>query len=102
MAVVAKAQRDATVVSRLDWAITRFGGPYANPPAELIEAQVVQLSPKERTDLADKIWLIVHSSEDVDAAWDVEVARRMAEVDSGAVECVPRDTVMAELRTKLR
>ena len=71
-------------------------------PTELIEAQVVQLSPKERADLADKLWLIVHSREDVDAAWDVEVARRMAEVDSDAMQCVPWDTVMAELRTKLR
>ena len=71
-------------------------------PTELIEAQAMQLSPKERADLADKLWLSVHSREDVDAAWDVEVARRIAEVDSGTVQCVPWDTVMAELRTQLR
>lgn len=31
-------------------------------PTELIEAQAMQLSPKERADLADKLWLSVHSS----------------------------------------
>ena len=70
-------------------------------PTELIEAQAMQLSPKERAELADKRCLSVHSREDVDAAWDVAVARRMAKVDSGTVQCVPWDTVMAALRTQL-
>ena len=71
-------------------------------PSELIEALAMKLSPMERVDLADRLWLSVHSKEEVDAAWDVEIARRIAEVDSGAVPCLPWDTVMAEQRAKLR
>lgn len=60
----------------------------------------MQLTPRERADLADKLWLSVHSKEDVDAAWDAEIARRIEQIDSGEVECIPWETVMAELRTK--
>ena len=38
----------------------------------------------------------------VEAAWDEEIARRIAEIDSGAVQCVLSETVMAELRATLR
>ena len=36
----------------------------------------------------------------VDAAWEAEIARRIQQIDSGAVECVPWETVMAEMRSK--
>jgi putative addiction module component (TIGR02574 family) len=67
---------------------------------EIIEAEAMKLSPGERADLADKLWLSVHSQEEVDAAWDAEIARRIRQIDSGEVECVPWETVMAELRAK--
>ena len=70
-------------------------------PQEIVEAQAMKLSPTERADLADKLWLSVHSREEVDAAWDAEIARRIRQVDAGEVECVPWATVMAELRAKL-
>lgn len=69
-------------------------------PMEIIEAEAMKLSPGERADLADKLWLSVHSQEEVDAAWDAEIARRIQQIDSGEVECVPWETVMAELRAK--
>jgi hypothetical protein len=31
------------------------------------------------------------SPEDVENAWDVEIARRLAEIDSGAVKLIPSD-----------
>lgn len=70
-------------------------------PIEIIEAEAMKLSPSERADLADKLWLSVHSKEEIDAAWDAEVARRIEEMDSGEVEGIPWETVMAELRAKL-
>ena len=36
----------------------------------------------------------------VDAAWEAEIARRIQQIDSGEVECVPWETVLAELRTR--
>ena len=70
-------------------------------PQEIVEAQAMKLSPTERADLADKLWLSVHSRDEVDAAWDAEIARRIRQIDAGEVECVPWATVMAELRAKL-
>jgi putative addiction module component (TIGR02574 family) len=71
-------------------------------PTELVEAQAMKLTPTERADLADKLWLSVHSKEEVHAAWEVEIARRIAEMDAGEVQGIPWETVMAEARAKLR
>ena len=70
-------------------------------PQEFVEAQAMKLSPTERADLADKLWLSVHSRDEVDAAWEEEIARRIRQIDAGEVECVPWASVMAELRAKL-
>lgn len=70
-------------------------------PQEIVETQAMKLSPTERADLADKLWLSVHSRDEVDAAWEEEIVRRIRQVDAGEVECVPWATVMAELRAKL-
>ena len=71
-------------------------------PIEAVEAQAMKLAPSERADLADKLWLSVHSKEEVDAAWDAEIAGRIRQVDSGEVECIPWEEAMAELGAKLR
>lgn len=69
-------------------------------PRELIQAEAMKLSPDERADLAEMLWLSVHSPEEVEAAWDEEIAHRVRQIDAGEVECVPWDTVMTELRAK--
>ena len=70
-------------------------------PQEIVETQAMKLSPTERADLADKLWLSVHSRDEVDAAWEEEIVRRIRQIDAGEVECVPWATVMAELRAKV-
>ena len=69
-------------------------------PIEIVEAEAMKLTPRERADLADKLWVSAQSEEDVDAAWDAEIARRIRQIDSGEVECLPWDTVMSDLRVK--
>lgn len=69
-------------------------------PIETIEAEAMKLSPGERADLAERLWHSVHSAEEVEAAWDEEIARRVQQIDAGEVECIPWDTVIARLRTK--
>lgn len=61
------------------------------------------LSEKERASLAG---LLIESLEsevdpDVDEAWRVEIERRLAELDSGAVETVPWETVKAKLLQRM-
>jgi putative addiction module component (TIGR02574 family) len=39
---------------------------------------------------------------DVDRAWDEEIRRRVAELDSGTAELTPADEVFAEIRARPR
>jgi putative addiction module component (TIGR02574 family) len=62
----------------------------------------MQLTPDERVDLAEKLWVSVDTPEAIAAAWDEEIARRVAQLDAGEVETVPAEQVLAELRARLK
>ena len=70
-------------------------------PVQVIEAEAMKLSPTDRADLADRLWLSVNSAAEIDAAWDAEIARRIAQIDSGEVECIPWDKVVSQALAKL-
>lgn len=40
--------------------------------------------------------------EDVEQAWVAEVSRRVAELDAGAMETLPLETVIAQLKQRIR
>ncbi len=67
-------------------------------PIEAVEAEAMKLSPSERADLADKLWLSVHSLDEVETAWEAEIAHRIEELDAGRTESIPYEVVRAELR----
>ncbi len=69
-------------------------------PIEIVEAEAMKLTPNERVDLADKLWASAHSAAEVDAAWEAEIERRIRQIDGGEVQCIPWETVMAEMRGK--
>ncbi len=57
------------------------------------------LSPEERVQLAEEILATVHEQdEEVDAAWDAEIQRRIAEVENGTARLIPAEEVFARLR----
>ncbi len=68
---------------------------------EQLKAEAMKFSPEERADLADWLWLSVASREEVKAAWDAEIERRIRQLDSGEVEGIPGEEVLAELRATL-
>ena len=70
--------------------------------AEQIKAEAMKLSPEERADLADWLWINATPREEVSAAWDAEIARRIAEIDAGTVELIPGEEVLARIDEKLR
>ena len=70
--------------------------------AEQIKAEAMKLSPEERADLADWLWISATPREEVKAAWDTEIARRIAEIDAGTVELIPGEEVLARVDEKLR
>lgn len=69
---------------------------------EQIKAEAMKLPPEVRADLADWLWVSVESRESVQAAWDVEIARRIEELESGNVELIPGEEVFAKIDKKLR
>ena len=62
-----------------------------------------QLSERERAELALALIESLDGEVDtgVDEAWQVEIERRIAEIDRGEVELIPGDEVFARLRRKL-
>jgi putative addiction module component (TIGR02574 family) len=68
---------------------------------EQIQSEAMKLTPQERADLADRLWISVASHEEVSAAWDAEIERRIRQIESGEVETFPHEVVMAELKAKL-
>ncbi len=65
-----------------------------------LDAEAMKRMPRERVEVADTRWPSADSKEEVDTAWEAEIARRIQQIDSGDVECIPWEAVMAELRRK--
>lgn len=72
-----------------------------------IEAQALQLSLKERSELAHRLIVSIDgepedSPEVITKAWDDEIARRVAEIDAGTATLIPHEEVFAEIDNMLR
>jgi putative addiction module component (TIGR02574 family) len=66
---------------------------------EELARRAKELSPDERVQLAEEILATVHEADDeVDAAWDAEIRRRVAEIENGTAELIPAEEVFARLR----
>jgi putative addiction module component (TIGR02574 family) len=70
--------------------------------AEQLKATLAQLPAGDRAALA---YYLIHSLDegadpDAEAAWDAELARRLAEIRSGQAVGEPAERVFAELRAK--
>ena len=70
-------------------------------PLEALEAEVLRLSPAERSQLLDRVVASLDVDSALDAAWDREAARRDAEVESGASILVAGREVLARLRAEV-
>ena len=62
-----------------------------NAPAEKLFEEALRLPDTARAELAACLIqsLDTKTDEDVEAAWDVEIGRRIAELDAGLVEPIP-------------
>jgi len=66
---------------------------------EELSRRARELSPEERVLLAEGILATVHGvDEEVDAAWDAEINRRVAEIENGSAKLIPAEEVFARLR----
>lgn len=76
-------------------------------PLKQVEAEALELSVRERAQLAERLIasLDEEATEDraeVERAWAEEIKRRVAEIESGTVELIPAEEVFSELRNRLR
>jgi putative addiction module component (TIGR02574 family) len=70
-----------------------------SPTAEKLLKQVLTLDEKDRASVAGLLIESLHGPADpgVEEAWDVEIRRRVEELESGAVETVPWQVVRERL-----
>ena len=69
---------------------------------EQVREAAMQLSEEERQALAWELIDSVQKEPGYDEAWAEEIARRLEELDSGRVELIPAEVVLAELREMRR
>ena len=61
------------------------------------------LPPEDRVRLAEELLATVQEVDaEVELAWDEEIKRRIAEIDSGTAKLVPAEEVFAEVRRLLK
>ncbi|HEX3526741.1 MAG TPA: addiction module protein [Thermoanaerobaculia bacterium] len=68
-------------------------------PMKQLKSQLAQLSARDKAELASfLLGSLEPEDEGVAAAWDLEIARRVDEIQSGRASGTPAEEVFAELR----
>jgi putative addiction module component (TIGR02574 family) len=73
-------------------------------PLEELTAQAKTLPPEDRARLVEELLESLEPAPDpeVEAAWDREIERRVAEVEAGTADLIPAEDVHAEARRLVR
>lgn len=70
---------------------------------EELSRQALTLAPEERVRLAEELLAAVQEVDaDVEAAWDEEIKRRVAEIEAGVAKLTPAAEVFAEVRRLIK
>ena len=65
---------------------------------EALEAELLNLPSTDRSRLLDKLIASLDADRAVEEAWMQEARRRDDEIESGAVQAIPGEVVLAKLR----
>ncbi|MDX1998669.1 MAG: addiction module protein [Thermoanaerobaculia bacterium] len=68
---------------------------------QAILEEALALDPDDRAALVETLRASLDTPA-IDRAWAAEIERRSAELESGAVEAIPAETVLAEARALLK
>ena len=68
---------------------------------EVLEAEVLQLAPVERSHLLERLIASLDLDPEVEEAWEREADRREAELESGSILAVSGQEAISRLRAKL-
>jgi putative addiction module component (TIGR02574 family) len=69
---------------------------------ERLETEALKLTPGERAALAQRLLESLDVDAEIEEAWAAEIERRIADVESGAVQVIPIDEALAQVRSSLR
>jgi len=74
-----------------------------NPPLEKVRSEALKLTDEERAKLAHDLVASLDGEieANVDQEWDLEVSRRLAEIDSGTAILIDRAEFSRRLRERL-
>ena len=73
---------------------------------EQVAENISELSPQDRKTLLARLIRELEpeenlSPEEIDAAWDQEISRRLEEIDSGKVKLIPAEEVFSKIQARL-
>ena len=69
---------------------------------ESVEAEAMKLSAEERAQLADRLIASLFEDAESEDAWEVEVERRIAEIEAGRSKLIPASEAIARARAALK
>jgi putative addiction module component (TIGR02574 family) len=69
---------------------------------EIVEAQALSLTPEERVQLADRLITSLFDDKYVEAAWAVEVERRIKDIENGRARLIPASEAIARERAAIK
>jgi len=70
---------------------------------EKVRTEALSLSESERAELAQSLVASLDgpADSDVDTAWDVEIMRRLADIDSGTAALIDREEFRRRMRARM-
>lgn len=69
---------------------------------ETLQAQVMRLSPSDRSRLLERLIVSLDADAEVEAAWDAVADAREAEVAAGSVSAVPLEEALTRLQARFK
>lgn len=69
---------------------------------ELLEAEALQLTVSERAAFAQLLLASLDEDADIEEAWAAETERRIADIESGAVQVILIADALAQVRASLK
>ena len=69
---------------------------------EILEAEALKLTLSERAVLAQRLLASLDEDAEIDDAWAAEIERRIADVESGAVQVFPIAEALVQVRAALK
>ncbi len=69
---------------------------------EIVQAEALKLTVEERAQLADRLLTSIFEDQEIDAAWAVEVERRIEKIESGRTRLIPAAESIARARAAIK